>query len=96
MTKQYFVYILATYKYGTLYVGITNNITGRIWKHKNKYYPKSFTTKYNVHKLVYYEIYEDPYEAIAREKQIKNLLRIKKIKLIEEKNPNWQDLNNEL
>ncbi|MDD5749191.1 MAG: GIY-YIG nuclease family protein [Patescibacteria group bacterium] len=96
MNKQYFVYILASYKHGTLYTGIISDLSKRILQHKEKFYPQSFTAKYNINKLVYYEIHEDPYEAISREKQIKNLLRIKKIKLIEEKNPNWQDLHNEL
>ena len=90
--KQYFVYILANRKNGSLYVGVTDDLIGRVWQHKNKVYTRSFTARYNIDKLVYYEIFEDIYEAISREKQIKNLLRYKKILLIEKNNPNWEDL----
>ena len=90
--KQYFVYILANRKNGSLYVGVADDLIGRVWQHKNKVDPASFTAKYNIDKLVYYEIFEDIYEAISREKQIKNLLRCKKILLIEKNNPNWEDL----
>ena len=90
--KQYFVYILANRKNGSLYVGVADDLIGRVWQHKNKVDPASFTAKYNIDKLVYYEIFEDIYEAISREKQIKNLLRYKKILLIEKNNPNWEDL----
>ena len=92
MNREYYVYILASYKRGTLYVGVTNDLLERVWQHKEKYNPESFTARYNVNKLVYYEIHEDIYEAIVREKQIKNLVRRKKIKLIEELNPEWKDL----
>lgn len=93
--KQYFVYILATYKNGTLYIGVTNDLLSRTWQHKNNLLP-SFTSRYGIHKLVYYEIFEDAYEAITREKQIKNLLRKKKIVLIEKENPEWEDLYDKL
>ena len=79
MNKQYFVYILASYKHGTLYTGVTNDLSSRILQHKEKFYSQSFTAKYNVNKLVYYEIHEDPYEAISREKQIKGGSRNKKL-----------------
>ncbi|MCD4760541.1 GIY-YIG nuclease family protein [bacterium] len=94
--KQYFVYILANHKHGTLYTGITSDLIGRVWQHKEKVNPKSFTSRYSINKLVYYEIHEDPYEAIFREKQIKNLVRRKKIELIEESNPEWKDLYDDL
>jgi len=93
--KQYFVYILSTYKNGTLYTGVTSDLLGRTWQHKNNLSP-SFTSRYGIHKLVYYEIFEDMYEAISREKQIKNLLRKKKIELIEKENPEWEDLYDKL
>ena len=93
--NQYFVYILATYKNGTLYVGVTNDLSSRTQQHKNNLLP-SLTSRYGVHKLVYYEIFEDIYEAISREKQIKNLLRKKKIELIEKENPEWEDLYDKL
>ena len=95
MDKQYFVYILATYKNGTLYTGVTSDLIDRLYQHKNNTTP-SFTARYGVHKLVYYEIFVDAYEAISREKQIKNLLRKKKIELIEKSNPEWKDLSNKL
>ncbi|MDQ5938651.1 MAG: putative endonuclease [Patescibacteria group bacterium] len=93
--EQYFVYILATYKNGTLYTGVTNDLSSRIWQHKNNLLP-SFTSRYGIHRLVYYEIFEDIYEAISREKQIKNLLRKKKIELIEKENPEWEDIYDKL
>ena len=93
--KQYYVYILATYKNGTLYVGVTSDLKSRVWQHVNNIVP-GFTARYGIHKLVHYEIFEDVYEAISREKQIKNLLRKKKIELIEKENPEWEDLYDKL
>ena len=93
--KQYFVYILATYKNGTLYVGVTSDLKSRVWQHANNIMP-GFTARYGIHKLVYYEIFEDIYEAIYKEKQIKNLLRKKKIELIKKDNPEWNDLYEKL
>lgn len=90
--KQYFVYILTNHKHGTLYTGITNDLVTRVFQHKEKYNKKSFTSRYGLNKLVYYEIYEDAYEAVSREKQIKNLVRRKKIELIEKNNSKWEDL----
>jgi putative endonuclease len=78
-----------------LYTGITNNLEKRIFEHKSKYF-KGFTDKYNVNKLVYYEIYYDIYEAIQREKQIKNGSRQKKIDLIQSLNPRWKDLADDM
>ena len=91
MQKQYYVYILASKRNGTLYTGMTSNLHKRIWQHKNKFIP-GFTEKYKVTNLVYYEIHEDPVEAITREKQIKKWNRAWKMKLIETENPEWCDL----
>lgn len=87
---NYYVYIMAN-KTKTIYTGVTNNLQRRVFEHKNKIH-KGFTARYNVNKLVYYEHTNDIREAIAREKQIKGWLRIKKIKLIESMNPDWKDL----
>ena len=89
--KQYFVYILFSERNGTLYVGVTSNLVKRIWEHKN-HVVESFTSKYNVDKLGYYEIFNDINEAIKREKQLKAGNRKKKLELIETNNPEWQDL----
>lgn len=90
-TKLYFVYILTNFTHSVLYTGITDNIKERVYYHKNKI-GSAFTSKYNVSKLVYYEIFEDPENAIKREKSIKNLVRRKKIQLINKFNPTWEDL----
>ena len=87
----YSVYILSNKRNTLLYVGVTNNLQARMWQHKNKAM-SGFTKKYNADKLVYYEVYQNPSEAISREKQIKHLLRRKKIELIERANPTWNDL----
>src|SRR4030042_4285300 len=89
--RQYYVYILASKRNGTLYIGITNNLLRRIYEHKNNLI-EGFTKKYNVHNLVYYEIYCDVYAAIAREKAMKKWKRAWKIELIEKDNPLWKDL----
>jgi len=93
--KQYYVYILASQKNGTLYVGVTSNLTKRVYEHKHNFID-GFTKKYNVHDLVYYEHYCGVEEAILREKQIKKWNRKWKLRLIEEKNPAWSDLYNEI
>ena len=80
---------------GTLYIGITSKLKNRIWQHKNKLL-ESFTKKYNIDKLIYYEQTEDVYSALAREKQLKGWTRKKKINLIEKENPDWLDLYDEL
>ena len=90
--KFYYVYIMTNKTNKVLYVGMSSNLLDRDDKHKNKFYKNSFTDKYNVNKLVYYETYSDVYLAIGREKQIKNLVRRKKIELIKKYNPKWQDL----
>ncbi len=89
-SKTYYVYILASKRNGTLYVGVTDNLERRIYEHKNNLI-KGFTEKYNVHNLVYYEETTDVNVAIEREKQIKSWSRKKKILLIEKENPTWND-----
>ena len=95
MTKHYYVYIMANRYNTVLYVGVTNNLKRRIHQHKTKQ-TNSFTKKYNVNKLVYYETSEDVKAVIAREKQLKGGSRKKKIDLIENCNPEWLDLYNEI
>ena len=89
--KQFYVYILTNFTNTVLYTGITNDLVRRVYEHKNKLVP-GFTEKYHVDRLVYYEIFQDPENAIKREKSIKNLLRRKKIKLIKGINPDFSDL----
>ena len=89
--NQYSVYILASRKNGTLYIGVTNNLKSRVYEHKAKY-NKSFTSKYDVSLLVYFEVHESIESAIVREKQLKKWNRLWKIRIIEEKNPDWEDL----
>ena len=91
MDKQFCVYILASQKNGTLYIGVTSELAKRIWQHKNKQ-ADGFTKKYGVTKLVYYEVHENAESAIQREKKIKKWNRKWKIELIEEKNPKWSDV----
>ncbi len=93
--KQYYVYILASGKNGTLYVGVTNDLPRRIYEHKEKLID-GFTKKYNVQVLVFYEIHKDVSEAILREKQIKKWERKWKLRLIEEMNPEWRDLYDDI
>lgn len=87
----YYVYLLASKKYGTLYLGVTNDLVRRVYEHKTKATP-GFTSRYDVGKLVWFEIYEDAITAIAREKELKKWRRDWKIRLIEEQNPSWDDL----
>jgi len=93
--KYYSVYILTNKINSVLYTGITNNLQRRIYEHKNKL-ANGFTSRYNINKLVYYEVFEDPKEAIKREKSIKNLVRRKKIHLINKLNLEWKDLYNDI
>ena len=95
MTKQPAVYILASKRNGTLYIGVTSNLQKRAWEHKNDLVG-GFTKKYGVHHLVYYELHDDMVSAITKEKQIKKWNRAWKIELIEEKNPDWKDLWNNI
>lgn len=91
MRKRYYVYIL-TNNSGTLYIGITSDLVKRVWQHKNKVV-KGFTEKYNISKLLYYEKYEDPENAILREKQLKKWNRHKKLQIIRAANPKFEELN---
>ena len=93
--RYYFVYILASKKNGTLYIGVTNNLLRRVKEHKDKIV-KGLTEKYGIDKLIYYEEFSDPRDAIGREKQLKNYSREKKEFVIKERNPEKKDLFNEL
>jgi putative endonuclease len=95
MPNQYYVYILASQRNGTLYVGITNDLIKRVWQHKNDLI-EGFTKRYQVHHLVYFEDTSDALSAIAREKQLKKWHRKWKLELIENKNPEWKDLYKEI
>ena len=95
MKKYYCVYMITNSTNSVLYTGVTGNLVARIYHHKNKT-ASSFSSKYNLNKLVYYEIYEDPNQAIIREKQIKAGNRKTKLELISKINPNWKDLYSSL
>jgi putative endonuclease len=88
---DYYVYLLASRKHGTLYVGVTNDLVRRVYEHKTKAAP-GFTSRYGVDRLVWFECYDDPIAAIEREKDIKKWRREWKIRLIEGANPEWVDL----
>ena len=90
--KSYFVYILTNWNNKVMYIGITNNLERRMYEHKHKLVD-GFTKRYNVNKLVYYEVTLDIHEAIRREKQLKGFKRSKKNALVETINPLWEDLN---
>ena len=94
LTKRYFVYILASHS-RVIYIGMTNNLQRRVAQHQQKLV-EGFTQKYNVTRLVHYEMTEDVHAALAREKQIKSWRRSKKVALIESMNPAWKDLSDEL
>lgn len=93
--KSYYVYILASKRNGTLYIGVTDHLVKRVWQHKNNLV-EGFTKRYKVHMLVYYEDTPDIMSAIAREKQLKAWKRQWKLELIEKNNTDWHDLYNEL
>jgi putative endonuclease len=93
--KQWCVYILASQENGTLYIGVTNDVARRVDEHKANT-AKSFTQRYHVHNLVYYEVFASPEEAIHREKNMKAWKRLWKLRLINEANPEWRDLSAEL
>lgn len=90
-SKQYYIYIAANKNNTVLYTGVTNDLKRRVYEHKEKVVP-GFTSRYNIKKLVYYEAAEDVNSAIAREKQIKGGSRKKKLELIHNLNPGWEDL----
>ena len=87
----YYVYIMASGRNGTLYIGVTSDLRKRVWEHKNDLV-EGFTNKYRVHDLVYFESTRDIHSAIAREKQLKKWNRKWKLELIEKDNPGWEDL----
>ena len=91
MPKAYAVYIVASRRNGTLYLGVTSDLAARIWQHKSGC-AQGFSKRYGTNILVWYEVHEDIREAIAREKQIKGWNRAWKFRLIEEKNSGWNDL----
>jgi putative endonuclease len=87
----YYVYILASRKDGAIYIGVTNDIVRRVYEHRIKAVP-GFTSKYNITRLVWFEIYEDPTAAITREKELEKWKRSWKVQLIERQNSDWKDL----
>lgn len=91
MNGQPAVYILASKRNGTLYIGVTRDLRRRVWEHREGVV-EGFTKKYRVHRLVHYELFDDMQSAITREKRLKKWYRAWKIRLIEEKNPLWDDL----
>ena len=93
--KQYYVYIMAS-RSRTLYIGMTSDLAYRVAQHKQKRFADSFTAKYNVTRLVYFEVFGDSYSAAVRERQLKKWRRAKKIALIESINPDWRDLSLDL
>jgi putative endonuclease len=93
--KQYYVYILSSGPNGTLYIGVTSDLAGCVYEHKNNL-ADGFTKKYQVHNLVYYECADNPEAAISREKQLKKWNRLWKLDLINRSNPSWKDLYNEI
>ncbi|HZO44875.1 MAG TPA: GIY-YIG nuclease family protein [Xanthobacteraceae bacterium] len=88
---MYYVDILASGKHGTLYIGVTRDLVRRVYEHRNDLI-RGFTSRYGVHRLVWFEAYDDPTSAITREKELKKWRRDWKINLIESDNPNWVDL----
>jgi putative endonuclease len=96
MQRVGYVYIMTNQHHTVLYIGVTNNLQRRIKEHKEKIHPKSFTARYNIEKLVYYESFQEIGEAIFREKQLKAGSRQKKIDLIVSINKEWTDLYNSL
>lgn len=89
--KSYYVYILASRRDGAIYVGITSDLVKRVYEHRSKAVP-GFASRYNITRLVWFEIYDDPLTAIAREKELKKWRRAWKVALIDEANPGWRDL----
>ena len=92
--KEYYVYILTNYSKTVLYTGVTNDIERRVYEHKLRHDPDSFTAKFQVDRLIWFETHNDIEEAIKREKLIKKWKRQWKFELIEKENPEWEDLSN--
>ena len=90
-----YVYILTNRKDGTLYIGVTSDLVKRVYEHKEGFVA-GFTKRYNLKKLVYYEVFDDIYNALQREKNLKHWVRAWKIALIEKQNPEWKDLYEEI
>jgi putative endonuclease len=95
LNKNYYIYLLTNWNNTVMYIGVTNDLVRRLYEHKNKLYD-GFTKKYNLNKLVYFELFFDINEAVKREKEIKKWRRDKKNKLVESINPEWRDLGLEL
>ncbi len=92
MGKVWYVYIITNHTNSVFYTGVTNNLLRRIWEHKQGFIKNSFSSKYRLYKLLWFEEFSTPYEAIQAEKKIKDFRREKKLNLIKNKNPNFQDL----
>jgi len=92
MERGGFVYIMTNKNHKVLYTGVTSDLLNRVHEHKNNYYPGSFTSKYKCHKLIYYNFFWHIEEAIHEEKRIKGGSRLAKLKIINDFNPNWNDL----
>jgi putative endonuclease len=95
MEKLSYVYMLASDRYGTLYIGVTSDLVRRVWQHREAFVA-GFTKEYEVKRLVWYEIHTDIVSAITREKQLKKWNRVWKIELIAQRNPYWRDLFDEI
>jgi putative endonuclease len=91
-TGRYYVYILTNSIRTVLYIGVTNDLLRRVWQHRNKALP-GFTSRYNVNRLIHFEVFHDIRDAIGREKRIKGWSRAKKVGLIVQQNPRWNDLS---
>ncbi|WP_407385119.1 GIY-YIG nuclease family protein [Ruminococcus sp.] len=94
--ENYYVYMMTNGNNHVLYTGVTNDLIRRVYEHKNHIDQKSFTARYHVEKLVYYEVFREIKAAIAREKQIKGWNRSRKNKCVEQQNPEWVDLYHEI
>jgi putative endonuclease len=95
LSQVFYVYLMASQKDGTLYLGVTRNLVRRAYEHREKLVP-GFTSRYDIRRLVWFEVYDDPTNAITREKEIKKWRRAWKIALIEKDNPDWKDLYPEI
>ena len=95
MNSNYYIYILSSFKNKRLYIGLTSNLPKRVYEHKEKLI-EGHTSKYNIDRLVYFEVFESAEEAVKRERQLKNWHRDWKINLVQERNPDWNDLYDEI